>query len=147
MAFRIASFLLAFLAPTAFATTAFTLHGNPSCNNGLKVSVNSFKCDDQDESTSGACDLGDKAHVEAVLTMGYYYLSYPIMTNRACLFGISSGYTCRDLPTTEDFCSYLDADSYGSCPSANSQTSVSTSFDIPGQGAWSLGSGKNSAPI
>jgi hypothetical protein len=118
----------------AEASTAFSIHSDPTCTNGLSMSNVQMVCDDDSSGGSSTCFLGDSAHVTGTLSIPDSGLFGNSMTTQACLYGF---YPCHQLETNGDFCDTFGLSSYG-CPTTG-EFSVEKTFKLPGDQGLSLG--------
>jgi hypothetical protein len=127
-------FGVAFLPTNADAATAFQIHSDPTCTNGLSLTNVKMVCTDEDSGGSSTCVFGDSAHVSGTLSIPDSGLFGKSMTSKACLYG---AYPCRELQTNGDFCETFGLSQYG-CPTTG-EYSIEKTFDLPGDQGLSLG--------
>jgi hypothetical protein len=131
-----ASFLfgILFLPTNTDAATAFQIHSDPTCTNGLSLTNVKMVCTDEESGGSSTCVFGDSAHVSGTLSIPDSGLFGNSMTSKACLYG---AYPCRELQTNGDFCETFGLSEYG-CPTTG-EYSIEKTFDLPGDQGLSLG--------
>jgi hypothetical protein len=127
-------FGLHFLYIETEATTAFEIHSDPSCSNGLSLTNVKMVCSDDATGGSSTCVLGDSAHVTGTLNIPSSGLYGKSMTTKVCLFGF---YPCREVETNGDFCDTFGLSSYG-CPTTG-EYNIEKTFDLPVYDGSSLG--------
>jgi hypothetical protein len=123
-----------FIPTDVDAATAFQIHSDPTCTNGLSLTNVKMVCTDEDSGGSSTCVFGDSAHVSGTLSIPDSGLFGKSMTSKACLYG---AYPCRELQTNGDFCETFGLSEYG-CPTTG-EYSIEKTFDLPGDQGLSLG--------
>jgi hypothetical protein len=122
------------LLQVAESSTAFAVHSDPTCTNGLSLTNVQMLCDDEKSGGSSTCSLGDTAHVTGTLSIPDTGLFGNSMTTQACLYGF---YPCRELATNDDFCNTFELVSYG-CPTSG-EFALEKTIQLPGDKGLSLG--------